>query len=241
MQEDRFDTPPGTAAPGLIRLEQVSHAYPSAAASHPVLHNVSLRVDAGQSCAIVGASGSGKSTLLNIIGLLDKPTSGRLWLNGCDMAQASTDERARIRNQTIGFVFQSFNLLPRLSVLDNAALPLLYRGYSRRDAHQAARRQLERVGLAERLHYRPADLSGGQRQRVAIARALTGEPSLLLADEPTGNLDSQTAGDILSLLLTLNREQGVTLVMVTHDESIARQMQRRIQVNDGRVQEYSNS
>ncbi|MEE3652070.1 MULTISPECIES: ABC transporter ATP-binding protein [unclassified Brenneria] len=221
----------------LLCLQSITHAYRTGASMQSVLHDVSLSIPSGQSSAIVGASGSGKSTLLNIIGLLDQPSAGRLLLNGRDMAQASADERARMRNQVIGFVFQSFNLLPRLTALDNVALPLLYRGHSRHDARQAAQKQLERVGLIDRVCHRPADLSGGQRQRVAIARALVGEPSLLLADEPTGNLDSQTASGILSLLLTLNRKQGVTLVMVTHDESIARQMQRRIQVCDGRIQE----
>lgn len=223
---------------GLIRLERITYSYPARFTPVPVLHEISLSVDSGESCAIVGASGSGKSTLLNIIGLLDQPTAGHLLFKGCDMARASADERARMRNQVIGFVFQSFNLLPRLTALDNVALPLLYRGHPRRDAQRVARQQLGRVGLAERIYHRPADLSGGQRQRVAIARALSGEPSLLLADEPTGNIDGQTAGEILSLLLELNREQGVTLVMVTHDESIARQMQRRIQVCDGRINEY---
>ncbi|GKW16961.1 ABC transporter ATP-binding protein [Pectobacterium carotovorum subsp. carotovorum] len=221
----------------LICLQDLSLTYSTGASSQAVLHNISLSIPAGQSCAIVGASGSGKSTLLNIIGLLDQPVSGRLLLAGQDMSQASADERAIVRNQVIGFVFQSFNLLPRLDALDNVALPLLYRGVSRQAARQAAQLQLARVGLAERTHHRPADLSGGQRQRVAIARALVGEPVLLLADEPTGNLDSQTADDIIALLLALNREQGTTLVMVTHDEGMAGRMARRIQVQDGRIHE----
>ncbi|WEF11590.1 ABC transporter ATP-binding protein [Pectobacterium actinidiae] len=221
----------------LICLQDLSHTYSTGASSQAVLHNISLSIPAGQSCAIVGASGSGKSTLLNIIGLLDQPVSGRLLLAGQDMSQASADERAIVRNQVIGFVFQSFNLLPRLDALDNVALPLLYRGVSRQAARQAAQLQLARVGLAERTHHRPADLSGGQRQRVAIARALVGEPALLLADEPTGNLDSQTADEVIALLLALNREQGTTLVMVTHDEGMAGRMARRIQVQDGRIHE----
>ncbi|MGQ5290687.1 ABC transporter ATP-binding protein [Pectobacterium actinidiae] len=221
----------------LICLQDLSHTYSTGASSQAVLHNISLSIPAGQSCAIVGASGSGKSTLLNIIGLLDQPVSGRLLLAGQDMSQASADERAIVRNQVIGFVFQSFNLLPRLDALDNVALPLLYRGVSRQAARHAAQLQLARVGLAERTRHRPADLSGGQRQRVAIARALVGEPALLLADEPTGNLDSQTADDIIALLLALNREQGTTLVMVTHDEGMAGRMARRIQVQDGRIHE----
>ncbi|MCI4184515.1 ABC transporter ATP-binding protein [Dickeya dianthicola] len=232
---------PETCETDLICLQRITHVYAAAAVTQPVLHpvldDVSLSVPKGQSCAIVGASGSGKSTLLSIIGLLDQPTSGRLLLAGSDMTQANADERAVMRNQAIGFVFQNFNLLPRLDALDNVALPLCYRGIPRQSARQMARRQLVRVGLAERLHHRPADLSGGQRQRVAIARALVGEPALLLADEPTGNLDSQTAHEIIDLLLTLNREQSVTLVIVTHDTGIARRMQRCIQVQDGRVGE----
>lgn len=221
----------------LIELKQVTHSYSSTTTSTPILQDVSLLIEAGQSCAIVGQSGSGKSTLLNIIGLLDRPISGQLLLNGQNMAHASVNERASLRNKLIGFVFQSFNLLPRLNALDNVALPLLYRGHSQQVARQAAQQQLERVGLAERINHLPADLSGGQRQRVAIARALVGEPLLLLADEPTGNLDSQTSNEILELLLTLNTNHGVTLVIVTHDESIARQMQRRILVLDGGVHE----
>ncbi|UUE10169.1 ABC transporter ATP-binding protein [Dickeya zeae] len=219
-------------------LEHITYAYAAqTSAVRPVLYDVSLSIPKGQSCAIVGASGSGKSTLLNIAGLLDRPTSGRLWLAGYEMTQASADERAVMRNQAIGFVFQSFNLLPRLNILDNVALPLCYRGIPSHSARQRARHQLVRVGLADHLHHRPASLSGGQRQRVAIARALVGEPALLLADEPTGNLDSETARDIIDLLLTLNRDQAVTLVIVTHDRAIAGRMQRCIQVQDGRVWE----
>ena len=177
----------------LIRLENITHAYATGASSQAVLYDVSFSVPTGQSCAIVGASGSGKSTLLNLIGLLDEPTSGRVLLAGEDMTNADAESRAIARNRIIGFVFQSFNLLPRLDALDNVALPLLYRGIPQPQARQAALTQLERVGLSNRSHHRPADMSGGQRQRVAIARALVGEPSLLLADEPTGNLDSQTA------------------------------------------------
>lgn len=218
-----------------ICLEHINHAYAMGASRQAVLHDVSLSIPAGQSCAIVGASGSGKSTLLNLIGLLDEPTSGRVVLEGQDMTRANAESRAIARNRIVGFVFQSFNLLPRLTALDNVALPLLYRGIAQQQARQAARLQLERVGLAERGHHCPADLSGGQRQRVAIARALVGAPSLLLADEPTGNLDSQTAQAIITLLLSLNRECGATLVVVTHDGGIADRMARCIQVIDGRV------
>lgn len=221
----------------LICLQNISCTFSSGKSVHPVLHNVSFSIPQGQNCAIVGISGSGKSTLLTILGLLDKPTAGHYLLNGQDMFAASANERAMARNQTIGFVFQSFNLLPRLDALDNVALPLIYRGVSRQMARQLAKKHLIQVGLGDRLFYHPADLSGGQRQRVAIARALVGEPSLLLADEPTGNLDSQTAEEIIDLLLTLNREHAVTLVIVTHDIGIAARMQRCLQVKDGQVDE----
>ena len=225
----------------LIRLENITHAYATGASSQAVLYDVSFSVPTGQSCAIVGASGSGKSTLLNLIGLLDEPTSGRVLLAGEDMTNADAESRAIARNRIIGFVFQSFNLLPRLDALDNVALPLLYRGIPQPQARQAALTQLERVGLSNRSHHRPADMSGGQRQRVAIARVLVGEPSLLLADEPTGNLDSQTAQDIIGLLLSLNRERGTTLVVVTHDTGIADRMARCIQVRDGRIEEAGHA
>lgn len=225
----------------LIRLENITHAYATGASSQAILYDVSFSVPTGQSCAIVGASGSGKSTLLNLIGLLDEPTSGRVLLAGEDMTNADAESRAIARNRIIGFVFQSFNLLPRLDALDNVALPLLYRGIPQPQARQAALTQLERVGLSNRSHHRPADMSGGQRQRVAIARALVGEPSLLLADEPTGNLDSQTAQDIIGLLLSLNRERGTTLVVVTHDTGIADRMARCIQVRDGRIEEAGHA
>ncbi|UJD92607.1 ABC transporter ATP-binding protein (plasmid) [Rahnella aquatilis] len=221
----------------IIFLLGITRTYPAGTTLHTILNNVSLSVPAGQSCAIVGTSGSGKSTHINIIGLLDKPTSGQVFLAGENMSLVSEDARAKVRNQVIGFVFQGFNLLPRLNVLDNVALPLLYRGFSRTIARQKAQLLLERVGLSERLYHRPADLSGGQRQRVAIARALVGEPELLLADEPTGNLDHDTAEDIVALLLSLNDKFGTTLVIVTHDEKIADRMERCIRVRDGRVAE----
>ncbi|MFD4838016.1 ABC transporter ATP-binding protein [Achromobacter sp. NPDC058515] len=226
---------PGVIDADLIRLEGITHAYATGASTQAVLHDVSFSIPAGLSCAIVGASGSGKSTLLNLIGLLDEPTSGRVLLAGEDMSRASAEVRAIARNRIIGFVFQSFNLLPRLDALDNVALPLLHRGVPRQQARQAAQAQLERVGLTNRRHHRPADMSGGQRQRVAIARALVGDPALLLADEPTGNLDSQTAQDIINLLLSLNRECGTTLVLVTHDSGLAGRMARCLQVVDGRI------
>ena len=228
------DTP---AHPGLISLQGIGKRYQLAGQELCILNDVSLSISRGDSCGILGASGSGKSTLLNILGLLDLPNGGQYHFAGHDIFNASPDELAAIRNQQIGFVFQSFNLLPRLSALDNVALPLSYRGVSRHESVEQAQRMLEQVGLAERAHHRPADLSGGQRQRVAIARALVGKPSVILADEPTGNLDSGTAQDIMDLLLALNREQQVTLIIVTHDPNIADRLERKILVRNGVVQE----
>ncbi|VFT51608.1 ABC transporter ATP-binding protein [Pseudomonas aeruginosa] len=202
-----------------------------------ILKDVCLDIFPGESCAIVGASGSGKSTLLNILGLLDRPDSGAYRFAEHDIFSVDGDRLAAIRNRLIGFVFQSFNLLPRLNALDNVALPLSYRGMPRREALERAEAMLARVGLAERAGHRPADLSGGQRQRVAIARALVGEPALILADEPTGNLDASTAKEVLELLLTLNRERQVTLVVVTHDPSLAARLGRQLTVRHGEVHE----
>ena len=202
-----------------------------------LLQPTDFTLNAADRVSITGASGSGKSTLLNILGLLDLPDCGQYRVAGHDICSASPDQLAAIRNQQIGFVFQSFNLLPRLSALDNVALPLSYRGVSRHESVEQALRMLEQVGLADRAHHRPADLSGGQRQRVAIARALVGKPSVILADEPTGNLDSTTAQDIMDLLLALNREQQVTLIIVTHDPHIAERLDRKILVRNGVVQE----
>lgn len=224
----------------LIDMLGICRSYVMGEQQLPVLNNISLTIQRGESCAVVGSSGSGKSTLLNILGLLDQPTSGRFLLNSQDMTSATQDERASLRNQLIGFVFQSFNLLPRLSALDNVALPLLYRGHSRQQARQLAYPHIERVGLADRANHRPADLSGGQRQRIAIARALVGEPELILADEPTGNLDSNTAKNIMDLLLELNQAQAVTLIMVTHDVSLAQQLSRRLYVQNGGITETSS-
>jgi len=231
------DTP---AHPGLISLQGIGKRYQLAGQPLSILNDVCLSIARGESCGILGASGSGKSTLLNILGLLDLPNCGRYHFAGHDIFNATPDELAAIRNQQIGFVFQSFNLLPRLSALDNVALPLSYRGVSRHESVAQALRMLEQVGLADRAHHRPADLSGGQRQRVAIARALVGTPSVILADEPTGNLDSSTAQDIMDLLLALNREQHVTLIIVTHDPQIAARLERKILVRNGVVQEAAH-
>ena len=218
-----------------MRLNNISHSYSTGIESLSVLQNVSLSIPAGQNCAIIGPSGSGKSTLLSLIGLLDTPTSGQVLLNGTDMSRCTSDVRAVTRNRFIGFIFQNFNLLPRFSALENVALPLLYRGLSRKLAMELASKQLSKVGLKERVHNRPFELSGGQCQRVAIARALVGEPSLLLADEPTGNLDSNTASDIIELLLDLNSTHGTTLVVITHDNNVARHMERCVRVCDGKL------
>lgn len=219
----------------LMTLEDIHQSYSIGDRVIPVLRNISLKLWQGTTCAILGSSGSGKSTLLNILGLLDRPVSGRFHFAGQDMLNASVDELAAIRNREIGFVFQAFNLLPHLSALDNVALPLTYRGMSRHEARAHALDQMQRVGLSSHAGHRPAELSGGQCQRIAIARALIGDPSIILADEPTGNLDSSNAAGVMDLLLALNREQGVTLVVVTHDVSVAKQLDRQVEVINGRV------
>ena len=231
----------GSCSSGLLELHNVSQGYWRGGQSVSVLNDINLTILHGQSCALVGASGSGKSTLLNILGFLELPASGRVMFAGRNMLNAGADELARLRNRDIGFVFQAFNLLPRLSVMDNVALPLSYRGLPRRNARRQALEQLRRVGLADKAQDLPADLSGGQRQRVAIARALVGNPRLILADEPTGNLDRQTADEIMALLLGLNRQHGVTLVMVTHDTALAERFERLIRVVDGQLQERANN
>jgi putative ABC transport system ATP-binding protein len=201
------------------------------------LRGVTLTIEEGSFVAIVGASGSGKSTLMNIVGLLDRPSAGRYLLQGEDVSTIDPDRRARLRNQKIGFVFQSFNLLPRTTALENVELPLVYdpRTDGGPARHERARKLLEAVGLGERVHHTPSQLSGGQQQRVAIARALVNEPELLLADEPTGNLDSRTSVEVMELLQRLNRERGITIVLITHEHDIAEYAQRIVSVRDGRV------
>lgn len=218
-----------------VGLSRVGKAYGSHTAPITALHDVSLEIQAGEFCAIVGPSGSGKSTLMNLIGLLDHPTTGRIHFDGVDVSQCTQREAAQLRNRTHGFVFQSFQLLPRLTAWENVALPLLYRGTPKAARRQPAMAMLERVGLADRAHHRPDALSGGQKQRVAIARALIGDPKLLLADEPTGSLDSATAADVMALFAELNRTLGVTVVMVTHDRDLAARCGRQIEVLDGRI------
>lgn len=224
----------------LIVMHGVCQRYFKGGQEISVLANVDFALGRGSSCAIVGGSGSGKSTLLNILGLLEPPASGDVQFAGCDVMNASPDELALLRNREIGFVFQAFNLLPRLSAIDNVALPLMYRGIDRGLARERALCELERVGLANRALHRPADLSGGQRQRVAIARALVGQPKLVLADEPTGNLDHRCATQVMDLLHALNREHNVTLVMVTHDTALAKCFQRRVEVMDGQLLDRSD-
>ena len=198
------------------------------------LRGVSLRVDQGEYLSIIGPSGSGKTTLMNLIGCLDTPTSGRYVLDGEEVSAMDDDALSHVRNEKIGFVFQTFNLLPRANALDNVALPLVYADTSRKERRAAARRALERVELSDRVDHRPDQLSGGQRQRVAIARALVNEPKLLLADEPTGALDQRTGAEIIKLFETLNRE-GVTIIIVTHDPQIAARTRRQIRIVDGEI------
>ncbi len=199
------------------------------------LRGVNLTVRQGDFIAIVGASGSGKSTLMYILGCLDKPTRGRYWLNGRAIESATPNELADIRNQQIGFVFQSFNLIPRTSAVENAQLPLFYRGLSLREQRARAAAALARVGLAGREHHTPTQLSGGQQQRVAIARALVTAPSIVLADEPTGNLDTESSQEIMAILEQLNRTDGLTVIVVTHEADIAARASRQIVVKDGEI------
>ena len=219
----------------LIRLSGVCKDYTSGPEVVRALVDVDLEIGAGELVAVVGASGSGKSTLMNILGCLDRPTRGRYELAGIDVTERSTDQRALVRNRLIGFVFQGFNLLPRTTALENVELPLVYRGVSGRDRVRRAARALAQVGLADRAHHTPAQLSGGQQQRVAIARALVTNPPLLLADEPTGNLDTRTSHDVLSLLQELSDDHGITVMIVTHEADIAACTRRIITVRDGRI------
>ena len=220
--------------PALIELENITRAYASGDVTVQALRGVTLRIEAGEFVAIMGASGSGKSTLMNTLGCLDRPTSGCYRLDGREVSGCSPDELARLRNRSLGFVFQSFNLLSRTSALENVELPLLYAGVPAATRHARARAVLERVGLGERLNHFPSQLSGGQQQRVAIARALVGEPRLILADEPTGNLDSQTSLEVMALFHELV-QAGITVVLVTHEPDIAAEADRIIVMRDGVV------
>jgi putative ABC transport system ATP-binding protein len=218
----------------IVSLRGVTRTYRTKDIEVPALVNASLEVARGEFVAIVGASGSGKTTLMNVVGCLDRPTSGICAIDGTDVAGLDDDALARLRSRTIGFVFQSFNLLPRTSALENVATPLLYQGVGRRERRTRARDMLEQLGMSDRVDHEPSQLSGGQQQRVAIARALVTQPALILADEPTGNLDSRTGADMLVLLRDLNR-RGVTIVMITHDATVAASATRQVHIADGRL------
>jgi len=219
----------------LIDIQQVTKSYFSGSVETQVLFGVDLAVPRGDFLAVMGQSGSGKSTLMNIFGCLDQATGGSYFLNGVDTLTLSRNELASIRNRTIGFVFQSFNLIKRMSVAENVALPLIYAGVSRAKAHAKALLELERVGLKDMARRTPNQLSGGQQQRVAIARALVGDPPLILADEPTGNLDTQTSVEIMRSFQQLNEERGITILLVTHEPDIAAYAKRLVRLKDGRV------
>jgi len=219
----------------LIKLDEICKTYHIGEIAVPVLKGISLVIDQGELVALMGASGSGKSTLMNILGCLDRPTSGEYWLEGKEVSRLSADERALERNRKLGFVFQNFNLLPRTSALENVVMPLSYstENLSEREARRRAEEMLARVGLQDRLHHQPSQLSGGQQQRVAIARALVNRPSVLFADEPTGNLDSRTSEEVLRMFQQLNEENGITIILVTHDPNVARHARVIIQIRDG--------
>jgi ABC-type lipoprotein export system ATPase subunit len=221
----------------VIELRNICKTYHVGELDLPVLKGISLSVERGELVALMGASGSGKSTLMNILGCLDRPTSGEYRLDGQDVSDLSADGRALLRNKKIGFVFQSFNLLARTSALENVILPLTYTREPLSD-HAATRRAMELiklVGLEDRAHHEPSQLSGGQQQRVAIARALVNRPTLLFADEPTGNLDSRTSREVLAMFGQLNREEGITIILVTHDPTVALHARRTIHISDGMI------
>ena len=218
----------------MITLSGIEKKYQMGDQTVHALRGVDLHIDKNEFVAFIGASGSGKSTMMNIVGCLDRPSAGTYKLNGRDVATMDSDELALVRNAEIGFIFQSFHLLPRATALDNVAQPLIYRGISHKERNRMAAEALEHVGLGSRMHHRPNELSGGQRQRVAIARALVGKPAILLADEPTGNLDSSSGTEIMRLFDELH-EQGKTLILVTHDQELAAMADERISLRDGRV------
>lgn len=219
----------------IIRTEDLRKDYVLGAETVRAVRGVNLDIARGEFVAVMGPSGSGKSTFMNMIGCLDTPTDGRYWLNGKLVSELSEDELARVRNREIGFVFQTFNLLPRASALHNVELPLIYAGVGSKERRRRAAEKLEMVGLGDRMDHRPPELSGGQRQRVAVARALVNEPALLLADEPTGNLDSETGTEVMAQFAALN-EGGQTIVLVTHEHDIAQYSRRQVHLRDGAIE-----
>ena len=223
----------------MIQLSDITRTYHLGKQTVEALKGVSFSIEEGEYVAIMGPSGSGKSTMMNIIGCLDSPTSGTYMLNGSDVSSLGDAQLAAVRNKEIGFVFQSFNLLPRTDCLNNVALPLVYAGYSRRERNKKAMEALEKVGLADRSNHKPSELSGGQMQRVAIARALINAPSIVLADEPTGNLDTKTGEEIMSLFEEL-QSTGHTIILVTHEEDIAEMSHRIIRLRDGELESDEN-
>jgi len=222
----------------MIQLTGITKEYQMGTQIVHALRGVDLTIEKGEMVSIMGPSGSGKSTLMNVIGCLDLPTSGTYTLDGLDVSAMSDDDQARVRNRRIGFVFQQFNLLPRTSAIKQVALPLMYAGVGRRERYAKAKTALETVGLGDRIDHRPDELSGGQQQRVAIARALVVEPNIILADEPTGALDTESGEEILNLFGELNRERGMTVVVVTHDPDVVHHTQRTIWIRDGRIQSH---
>jgi putative ABC transport system ATP-binding protein len=219
----------------VIRIENLCKTYRMGDVEVPALRGINLTIKRSEFVAIMGSSGSGKSTLMNIIGCLDRPTSGKYWLEGEEVGSLSADAWAHIRNKRIGFVFQGFNLLARTTALENVELPMMYNGFPGKERHRRAIEVLNLVGLGQRLDHTPNRLSGGQQQRVAIARALVNSPSLILADEPTGNLDSATSNEIMALFQRLNLDQGITVILVTHESDIAEHAKRQIVFRDGQV------
>jgi ABC-type lipoprotein export system ATPase subunit len=221
----------------LIELRNIHKTYSLGEVDLPVLKGVSLNIARGELVALMGASGSGKSTLMNILGCLDHPTSGEYWLDGHEISWLTATERARLRNRVIGFVFQSFNLLPRTTALENVLMPLIYtkENLNEHQKKQRATELLRRVGLADRIHHQPSQLSGGEQQRVAIARSLVNNPRVLLADEPTGNLDSRTSEEILEMFQQFNSVDGITVILVTHDPGVAKHARRTIHIKDGLI------
>ena len=218
----------------IITVDNVNKTYKNGSLELQVLKNISFKVDKGEFLAIMGSSGSGKSTMMNILGCLDNQYEGKYILDGIDISKSTENELSEIRTKKIGFIFQSFNLLPRLTALENVELPLIYSSVPKEERHKRANELLEMVGLKERTHHRPNELSGGQRQRVAIARALVNDPSIILADEPTGNLDSKSEGEIIEILQKLNK-MGKTIVIVTHEPSIGEIAERKIVFKDGEI------